>query len=125
MRIVFDIDGVIATGTEETVYSEKAGWDYSKCTVIPGMRILLQKLKEEGHYIILHTARWKNDKIQTFNWLKLNNIPFNELHMGKPSADLYVDDRGFKYDNNINKLKEHINALKEKLVKRTPENLIT
>ena len=114
MRICFDIDGVIATGTEKEVYSNEAKWSYENCTVVPGARAFLQKLAEEGHYIILHTARMKRDKIKTFNWLELNNIPFNELHTGKPPATIYVDDRGFRFDGDWNKLKILIDEVKTK-----------
>jgi len=124
MRIVFDLDGVIATGDENTVYSNGAKWNYSNCTVVPGARVVLQKLKEQGHYIIIHTARWTRDKIKTHEWLENNNIPFNELHMSKPSADVYIDDRGFAFDGDWNSLMEHINNIKKEMDERISENKI-
>lgn len=111
MRIVFDIDGVIATGDENAVYSNKAKWAYENCDVVNGARAFLQKLVQEGHYIILYSARWKRDKVKTHEWLEINAIPFHELHIGKPSASLYVDDRGYKFDGNWNKLKKHIDEV--------------
>ena len=60
----------------------------------------------EGHGIIFHTARgmgtFKNDgkkaheKYYDLTLNQLNNwgVRFHKLIMGKPSGDLYVDDKG-------------------------------
>jgi len=93
--VVVDIDGVIATGTVEKVYSEAAGWAYEKCEPIMSTIDALRGLKAEGVRIVLHTSRWSKDEDVTLQWLGRFKVPFDELVMGKPSGDLYIDDRNF------------------------------
>lgn len=93
--IVVDIDGVIATGTREEVYSDEAGWAYEKCKPIMRTIEALRALKDEGIRIVLHTSRWQKDEEITLIWLGVHDVPFDELIMGKPSGDLYIDDRNF------------------------------
>jgi len=92
--VCVDIDGVIATGGKE-VYSNEAGWAYEKCQVIPEGKAMLEKLRENDIFIILHTARWESDRAKTEEWLNDNEILYDKLVMGKPSADLYIDDRNW------------------------------
>lgn len=99
ITVVFDIDGVLADGTSEEVYSDEAGWNYSKCTPMHQGIKLLKHLKEKGSRIVLHTARWEKDKDVTYFWLKRHGIPFDELIMGKPGAELYIDDKGFHWED--------------------------
>lgn len=93
---VVDIDGVIATGGKE-VYSNEAGWAYEKCTPIAEGILMLRRLKEEGVYVVLHTARWESDREKTVAWLERFKVPHDGLVMGKPSGDLYIDDRGYRF----------------------------
>lgn len=95
---VVDIDGVIATGTIEEVYSKEAGWAYEKCKPIkPGIAVL-SLLKDRGVRIILHTSRWsEEDRTATINWLAKYEVPYDELIMDKPSGDIYVDDKGLYF----------------------------
>jgi len=75
---------------------------------------LVQRLHNEGHTIIIHTARrmatHKNNVgsvirdigRQTFDTLEKFNIPYDELLFGKPIADIYIDDRAINpYRNDI------------------------
>jgi capsule biosynthesis phosphatase len=104
MRICFDIDGTIAE-------LRKKGEGYSEVVPKKGAVETLQRLNEEGHYIILHTARnmetflgnvGKVNAVQgpiLFEWLDKYNIPYDEIYFGKPSADYYVDDKGYRLEN--------------------------
>jgi len=94
--VVCDIDGVLATGGPE-VYSDEAGWAYEKCRPIHEGIEMLQALHGEGCRIVLHTARWHKDFAKTEVWLEENQVPFDELLMGKPSGDVYIDDRAFRF----------------------------
>ena len=95
LRIVFDLDGVVATGTKEEVYSDEAGWAYDKCDVHEEIAEAIRLLHSEGVEIIFHTARHECDKDKTVSWLKANNIPYKALYLGKPFGDLYIDDKSF------------------------------
>ena len=34
-----------------------------------------------------------------FDWLDKHEIPYDEVWFGKPLADLYIDDKGYRFDN--------------------------
>lgn len=98
MRICFDLDNTIVT------YPTVVG-DYSTVKPITSMISLMKKLKEEGHTLIIHTARRMKTHNNnsgaaladigeiTFKTLKEFEIPFDEIIFGKPIADIYIDDR--------------------------------
>lgn len=103
-RICIDLDGVIANfkQNQET---------YSDVLPIDGAVEKINKLKEAGHYIIIFTARHmktcngnvslviaKQGKI-TLDWLAKHNVPFDEIHFGKPWADVYIDDNAFRFSD--------------------------
>ena len=98
MRICFDLDNTL-------VSYPTIPYDYSSVKPIDNMIQFAQKLKSEGHTIIIHTARrmaTHNNNVgavikdigkQTFETLDLFNIPYDELLFGKPIADIYIDDK--------------------------------
>lgn len=103
MRICIDLDGVIAQLKKE---------DESYEDVKPIERAIekIKKLKENGHYIIIYTARHMKScngnigkvianigKI-TLEWLEKYQIPYDEIVFGKPWADIYIDDNGYRFE---------------------------
>lgn len=89
MRICVDIDGTLcmpATGT-----------DYRFAVPVREMVEYVRALKRAGHTIILYTARGsgtgKDWAIVTERQLREWAVPYDELHFGKPYADVYIDDR--------------------------------
>jgi uncharacterized HAD superfamily protein len=93
--ICFDIDGVIAEGTIDEVYSDAAGWAYEKCTPVKSTINIIWELRNKGAYIILNTARPKRDYTKTVEWLFKHGVVYDELIMDKPYAHLYIDDKNF------------------------------
>ena len=101
MRFCFDVDGTIAE-------LKKEGEQYQDVLPKKGAVETLKKLREDGHYIILHTARnmqtysghvGKVISVQSpilFEWLKKYDVPYDEVYFGKPSADFYVDDKAIR-----------------------------
>ncbi|KJE96218.1 hypothetical protein CAOG_06573 [Capsaspora owczarzaki ATCC 30864] len=97
MKFCFDLDNTLVT------YPLIEG-DYTSCQPMPKNIQLLRELKAAGHYIIIATARrMKTHKgnigavindigALTLNQLKQFGIPSDEVHFGKPHADVYVDD---------------------------------
>ena len=101
MIYVFDIDNTIC----ETVNS-----DYENSIPIKERIDSINELYENGHTIIFNTARGmgrtKNNillvyemffemtKNQLDNW----GVKYDKLFMGKPSGDVYVDDKGVRDD---------------------------
>lgn len=101
--IVMDIDNT---------FCEKRGEkDYRDLTPYPEVVAQMKNYKERGYRIILHTARQMNthqgnvgliNKITVpilIEWLDKWNIPYDELHVGKPwcgHTGFYVDDRAIR-----------------------------
>jgi capsule biosynthesis phosphatase len=107
ITICFDIDNTLFT--YPTVPN-----DYTTVKPIHKMINLLKKLKKDGNYIILHTARRmkthnnnigkiiKDVGVITINTLNKYEIEYDELIFGKPYADIYIDDKSLNpYINNI------------------------
>lgn len=105
-RFCFDIDGVICRTKKN---------NYKNAKPIKKVIILINKLYK-NNYIIIFTARYmgrNKDNIkkatkqgykQTFNQLKKWKVKFHELRFGKPSYDVFVDDKSIFFKKNwINK----------------------
>ena len=102
MTYVFDIDGTICSFTNG---------DYDLATPYVERIEKVNKLYEEGHTIIFQTARGmgrsKNSvayartafEDMTREQLKRWGVKFHDLFMGKPSGDVYIDDKGIKDGN--------------------------
>ena len=96
---VIDIDGTICSLTSGEY--EKAAPKLSRIEKI-------NKLYDSGNYIIYYTARGmgrtNNDEKKAnnlFYQLTKNQLTgwgakFHKLRLGKPSGDLYIDDKGIK-----------------------------
>lgn len=104
MKICIDLDGTIAKNKigEQT---------YEEVEPIEDAVEVLNELKRQGFYIIIHTARnmgtcnnnlgmviARQAKIVT-SWLEKYNIPYDELLFGKPNVDYFIDDKGIGFDN--------------------------
>lgn len=104
MRIVLDLDGVICP-------VKSPNESYSDLKPLPGAAERIHELRSNGHYIIIMTARHmktcssnegqvlkKMGKI-TIDWLDNYNIEYDELHFGKPNAEVYIDDRAIRFSS--------------------------
>jgi len=93
-KFVFDIDGVIALKREDL--------DYSQAQPNEKMIRIINALHDMGNTIALFTARgyvtgidWSDTtKEQMERW----GVKYDELMMGKPNADYYVDDKNLNVD---------------------------
>lgn len=107
LRICFDLDNTLVTNP--TIVN-----DYNTVKPITKNIQLLNNLKNEGHEIIIHTARRmathkgnigkvvKDIALITINTLEKFDIQYDELIFGKPIADIYIDDKSLNpYVNNI------------------------
>lgn len=96
---VFDIDGTICSLTDG---------DYTKATPFVSRIRKINNLYDEGATIIYQTARgmgrYRNDRslaIENFYELTKNQLlkweaKHHLLFLGKPAADLYIDDKAIK-----------------------------
>ena len=99
--IAFDLDDTLCTRTSEEGAVEK----YHTCQPINPMIDIVNELYEEGHQIIIYTARGMtsfqgdvkriNQELRslTIKQLKEWGINFHKLIMGKAHYDLLVDDK--------------------------------
>jgi GTP cyclohydrolase I len=85
MRIAVDIDGILTKETE--------GWDYANRTPRLVNVNQVNVLFEQGHTIILYTARFEVDRQVTVSWLHQHGIKYHDLIMDKLQYDLFIDDR--------------------------------
>jgi len=114
MRYCVDIDGTICTPT--------IGRDYHKAEPWQDRIKVLNKLYDEGNHIIYFTARAmgrfsghshyiasEKAKEVLFDLTKqqLNDwgVKYHELIMGKPHADLFIDDKGMECNDFFNTIK--------------------
>ena len=108
MRICFDLDNTLCTGKP-----------YETADAFPGVKEMLLRLKDDGHIIIIYTARGmgtagsnpgvsiKNIGRLTLNQLEEWGFIYDEIHFGKPNADLYVDDKAY-HANDMERLEDFI-----------------
>ncbi len=97
---VFDIDGTVCTSVNDG--------DYTKANPYKHRIDKINNLYDQGNKIIFYTARGmgrhKNNTMAAANefymltvkQLKQWGIKYNNLFMGKPSGDIYIDDKGEK-----------------------------
>jgi hypothetical protein len=97
MRICFDLDETLCTG-----------YPYVVSKPLSGARELLEELRDQGHTLVLHTARGmgrtNNDKekaVEAIGALTLSQLEkwgfvYDEIYFGKPSADIYIDDKALR-----------------------------
>lgn len=117
--IVIDLDGTICPvkGKEE---------EYEDLLPYAEMLDKLHEYKAAGFYIILYTSRnmrtyggnmgliTANTAKMTMAWLDRHNVPYDEIHFGKPWASrigFYVDDRAVRPDEFLRLSQEEIEQL--------------
>ena len=88
MIYCFDIDGTLCNDSQG---------NYPEATPRPEVISKLNKLYDAGHTIILHTARGATTGADwqelTERQLKAWNVKYHRLIMGRPGADVYIDDK--------------------------------
>ena len=102
MKYVFDLDGTLCTDT----YGK-----YELAEPIEDRISVVNNLYNNGNEITIYTARgmntFKNNQIKaiqkyyslTEQQLKMWNIKYHNLILGKPSGDMYVDDKGINHED--------------------------
>lgn len=107
-RFCFDLDNTLVT-------SPRTAGDYSTVEPIQETINYLRGLKEQGHTIIIYTARRMRThggnvgrvvadigRVTTDTLIRFG-IPYDEIHFGKPYAHFYVDDLMVDPRSDLNK----------------------
>jgi len=89
--IMVDLDGVICT--------EERTFERPLAQPVPGAREALARLKAAGHTVIVYTGRnWPEYRV-TKKWLDDHGFAYDALEMGKPIADVWIDDRAIRFSD--------------------------
>lgn len=111
IRICVDLDGVICN--EPDMEPPKR---YKHVEIYTEAIKFIRTLFELGYEVIIYSARFEEDRELTEKILDNNDIPYDNLILGKPYADVYIDDRAIEFDgwNDFDKYLEEIENVKDK-----------
>jgi hypothetical protein len=95
-RIAVDFDGVLHSYTT---------WDgdVPKNNPIDGAREFIDELVDREFEVVVFSSRAKNKTgINGIKeWLKRHEFPSLKIYHEKPPAELYIDDRGYRFEGNF------------------------
>lgn len=86
-RYIIDLDGVICK--DEGSLPDT----YMNAKPIEKNIEKINKLKKQGNVIIIHSGRHWGLYDLTKKWLKKNKVKYDQLILGKPPGDYYIDDK--------------------------------
>ncbi|MGH3431044.1 MAG: 5' nucleotidase, NT5C type [Mycobacteriales bacterium] len=89
MILNVDLDGTICT--------EEQTFERALAKPIPGAREALAAMIEAGHTVVVYSSRSWSELKMTEAWLREHAIPYSGLHLGKPVADFFIDDRAVRF----------------------------
>lgn len=87
--IMVDMDGVLC--------SEESFHNRPLARPMDGAKEALAQLRAAGHTVIVYTARGWGEYRITKHWLDTHGFEYDGLHMGKPVADVWIDDRAVRF----------------------------
>jgi len=102
MRYCFDLDETICNTPSN---ADGHGRRYAESTPIPFMVEAVNRLYDEGNYIIIMTARGRGSGVDwtddTKRMLSEWGVKYNELEpmFHKPNADIFIDDKGVNVED--------------------------
>ena len=90
MVILIDIDG--------TICPEGPASERPRARPLPGAVKAVNRLSDEGHVVVLWTGRGWDEYVVTRDWLSEHGFKYAQLLMGKPIANLIIDDRARRFE---------------------------
>jgi len=96
--VMVDLDGVLCT---EEVFLERP-----LAEPIAGAAEALRKLRAAGYVVVIYTARGWGEYRVARKWLEDHGFEYDGLQMGKPVADVWIDDRAIRFTNWAEALKQ-------------------
>lgn len=91
MKLIIDLDG--------TICSEHKQFSRSLAAPMESAIDSLKALREMGHIIIIYSARTWEEYEMTVDWLLRHEVPFDQLILGKPQGDYWIDDRAIRFSS--------------------------
>lgn len=123
MTIVVDLDGTILEFDWEKWQKHEHNYFGDPKE---GAIETLHKLRAMGHRLVIHTCRINNTHInkkygigdlhrRVRRILNIHQIPYDEIWVGKgkPLGSLYIDDRGFRLEDNWHEVPDFVNQLEK------------
>jgi phosphoribosyl 1,2-cyclic phosphodiesterase/uncharacterized HAD superfamily protein len=95
LTVAVDLDGTIA----DTDFFKPVPESYVEAQLKPLAQESMADLNNLAN-VIIYTARDPRYYELTAKWLKKNGISYGALILGKPVADLYIDDLAINFDDN-------------------------
>tara|TARA_B100001093_G_scaffold429545_1_gene424844 strand:- start:935 stop:1237 length:303 start_codon:yes stop_codon:yes gene_type:complete len=89
MKVIIDLDG--------TICSEEKQFSRALAKIKDGAKESLEILRDKGYKIIIYSARTWAEYEMTENWLKANEVPYDQIILGKPQGDYWIDDRAIRF----------------------------
>ena len=81
-----------------TICTEGTVLDRPLAKPLPGAIEAVNKITAAGHTVVIWTGRgWDQYKL-TEKWLNDYGVKYNQLLMGKPIANLIIDDRARRFE---------------------------
>lgn len=101
--IALDFDGVLHS------YKTWDG-DIPKNSPVDGALSFVNDLVDMGYEVVIFSSRAKNEtgKKGISDWLEKHDFPKLKVHHDKPAAELYVDDRGYRFDGDFSEVRKFI-----------------
>lgn len=87
---MIDLDGTLCT--------EELPENRAQAKVLPGAVEAVNTFVADGHIVVIWTGRGWSEYVMTKKWLKENGFKYHELLMGKPIANLIIDDRSRNFE---------------------------
>lgn len=91
MTLFIDLDNTICVNGDRFGHRQEA-------IPSPGVKQVLQRLRDAGHTVVVYTGRGWNEYTVTRQWLDQHELVYDAIHMGKPVADIWIDDRAMTFD---------------------------
>lgn len=81
-----------------TICTEETELDRPLAKPFPGAVEAVNRMVDQGHTVVIWTGRgWGQYKL-TEKWLKDNGFKCDQILMGKPIANLIIDDRARRFE---------------------------
>ena len=87
--LMIDLDGVIS--------SEERTFERSLARPLPGAVDAMRRLRAKGHRLVVYSGRSWAELAMTEDWLRRYKVPYDSILLGKPVADMWVDDRAIRF----------------------------
>jgi hypothetical protein len=89
MVVMIDLDG--------TLCEELSPFERPLAKPLPGAVEGVNRIKDQGHTVVVWTGRGWDQYRVTKKWLDDNGFRYDQLLMGKPIFNLFIDDRSCRF----------------------------